>query len=109
MFVVGATPSEGVIWLALSREANAGGPPTMPPACELPCSGSLSRPPRPKLTSCMFQADSVNPSLYDQSCIRLCIANRFEVAASMSLRCADVNVVDGLQPSANHWFVHGNA
>src|SRR5687768_13422353 len=108
MLVVGAMPSFGVIWFALSREANVGGPPTMPPACELPCSGSFSRPPLPKLNSCMFQAFSVKPSLYDQSCIRLCIANRFDVAASMSLRSGDVNAV-GLQPASYHWFVHGNA
>ena len=72
----------------------AGGPPTIPPAWALPCSGSLLRPPRSKLTSCRFQAVSVKPSLYDQSCMRLCIANRFAIAASMSLRCAvEVNFV----------------
>jgi hypothetical protein len=38
--------------------------------------------------------------------MRLCMANRFARAASMSLRCVDVNVVSGLQRSSNHWFVH---
>src|SRR5262245_54008779 len=106
MLVVGATPSGGVIWFALSREAKSGGPPTIPPAWAFPGSGSRSRPPRLKLTSWRFDAVSVKPSLYDQSCMRLCIANKFAVAASMSLRCAVEKFV-GLHASLNHWFVHG--
>ncbi len=49
---------------------------------------------------------SVKPSPYAQSCIRLCIANRFARAASMSLRCGDSNTA-GLQRCVCHWFVHG--
>ena len=79
----------------------------MPPACALPCSWSPSAPPRPKLYVCMFHVASVKPRPYDQSCIRLCIANRFARAASMSLRCGEVNVVAGLHLCWNHWFVHG--
>ena len=94
-------------WLALSRAWKPGGPPLMPPACALPCSWSFSAPPRPKLNVCRFQVASVKPSPYAQSCMRLCIANRFARAASMSLRSGDVNVVSGLQRSSNHWFVHG--
>ena len=69
----------------------------MPPAWALPCSRSFSAPPRPKLNDCRFHVASVKPSPYAQSCIRLCIANRFARAASMSLRCGDLNVVSGLQ------------
>ena len=54
----------------------------------------------------MLNVASVKPRWYDQSCIWLCIANRFARAASMSLRCGDVNVVAGLQRSSNHWLVH---
>src|SRR5215207_7465828 len=104
MLVTGVTPSGGVIWFALSRDSKPGGPPTMPPACALPCSASPSSPPRSKLNCCRFQAVSVKPSRYDQSCIRLCIVNRFDAAASMSLRCGDSKAV-GLQPSSNHWLV----
>ena len=95
-----------MIWLALSRAGNPGGPPVTPPAWALPCSGSFSAPPGPKLWRCMLNVCSVNPRWYDQSCIWLCIANRFARAASMSLRCGDVNVVAGLQRSSNHWLVH---
>ena len=70
--------------------------------------GRSPRPPRPKLNDCRFQAASVKPRWYAQSCIRLCIANRFARAASMSLRCGDVNVA-GLQRCSCHWFVHGYA
>ncbi len=38
--------------------------------------------------------------------MRLCIANRFASAASMSLRCGEVKVVPGLQRCSRHWFVH---
>src|SRR6266540_3459653 len=100
MFEVGETPSGGEFWFALSRE-----PGTSAPAWALPCSGSLPSAPLPKLLAWAFQAVSVKPSLYDQSCMRLCIENRFASAASMSLRCADVNVVAGLHRCSNHWFV----
>src|SRR5262245_34631143 len=106
MFVTGTSPSAGVNWLALSRDWNAGGPPTMPPAWALPRSWSFSAPPRPKLNDWRFHVASVKPRPYDQSCIRLCIANRFASAASMSLRCGDVKVA-GLQRCVNHWLVHG--
>ncbi len=53
----------------------------------------------------MFHVCSVNPRWYDQSCMRLCIANRFARAASMSLRCDELNVVVGLQRCVFHWFV----
>ena len=98
-------PSAGVNWFALSRDRKSGGPPTTPPACALPCSESISAPPRAALNSCMFQFASVKPSRYAKSCIRLCIANRFARAASMSLRCGDSNTA-GLQRCACHWFVH---
>ena len=58
------------------------------------------------LTCCRFQAASVKPSSAAKSCIRLCMANRFAVAASASLRCAEVNVV-GLQRATCHWSVNG--
>src|SRR4051794_6797817 len=38
MLVIGACPSGGGIWLALSRAADSGGPPLIPPAWALPCS-----------------------------------------------------------------------
>ncbi len=57
MFVIGATPSGPVIWLALSRTDR-----TRAPAWALPCSGSLPSPPRVPLSTCMFQAVSVKPS-----------------------------------------------
>src|SRR5215208_3511287 len=41
--------------------------------------------------------------------MRLCIANRFARAASMSLRWGEVNVVLGLQRWSCHWFVHAYA
>src|SRR5262245_55750016 len=34
------------------------------------------------------------------------MANRFARAASMSLRCGEVNVVSGLHCCSNHWFVY---
>src|SRR6266545_6084754 len=37
MLVIGATPSGPVVWLALSRAENCGGPPTRPPAWALAC------------------------------------------------------------------------
>jgi hypothetical protein len=61
MLVIGATPSGPVIWLALSRAANAGGPPTRPPAWALPCSGSFSAPPSPKLKLWRLKVCSVKP------------------------------------------------
>ena len=104
--MIGSWPSAGVNWLALSRAAKPGGPPLRPPAWALPCSWSFSAPPRPKLNDCRFQVASVKPSPYAQSCIRLCIANRFARAASMSLRSGDVKTA-GLQRCVCHWFVHG--
>src|SRR5262249_37864783 len=106
MFDVGDMPSGGEFWFALSRDWNGGGPPTMPPFWALPCSGSFPSPPRPKLLTWAFHVASVNPSLYAKSCMRLCIANRFASAASMSLRAADVNVL-GSHPVVCHWFVQG--
>jgi hypothetical protein len=106
MLVIGAMPSPGVIWLALSRAANVGGPPEIPPACALPCSGSPPSPPSPKLSRCMLNVASVKPRWYDQSCMRLCMANRLARAASMSLRAGEVNT-SGLHDSSYHWFVQG--
>ena len=74
----------------------------MPPAWALPCSGSLANRLDGTLTRCMSNVASMKPSRYDQSCIWLRIANRFALAASMSLRCAEVNVAAGLQRCANH-------
>src|SRR5262245_26380277 len=106
MFVTGTIPSAGVNWLALSRDAKPGGPPTTPPAWALPCSGSFWAPPLLKLNAWPLNAFSVKPRTYDQSCDRLCIAWRFARAASMSFACGDVNDA-GLQRDVNHWFVHG--
>ena len=78
----------------------------MPPAWAFPCSGSFSTPPRPKLNAWALKVVSVKPRLYDQSCMRLCIACRFARAASMSFSSGDVNAA-GLQRSSYHWFVHG--
>src|SRR5918992_1499374 len=107
MFVVGATPSGGVIWLALLRDGKVGGaPPARPPAWALPCSASPSSPPRSPFSVCMFQVSSVNPRWYDQSCMRLCPANRFASAALMSFSCGVANT-SGLHFDSNHWLVHG--
>ena len=54
----------------------------------------------------MFQAASVKPRWYAQSCIRLCMANRLVTAASASLRWAEVNDA-GLQRACCHWSVNG--
>jgi hypothetical protein len=79
----------------------------MPPAWALPNSRSLPTPPRPKLSFWRLNVFSRKPRWYDQSCIRLCMANRLARAASMSLRSGEVKVVSGLHDSVNHWLVHG--
>jgi hypothetical protein len=107
MLVMGGRPSRGVIWFALSRAAKSGGPPLIPPACALPCSWSLPSPPRPNVSFCRLNVASVKPRWYDQSCMRLWTENRLARAASMSLRCGEVNVVAGLHFCSNHWFVYG--
>src|SRR5262249_40401722 len=105
MFEVGEVPSGGEFWLALSRDWNCGGPPTIPPFFAFPCSGSPPVPPLAKSLTWALKADSVNPSLYAKSCIRLCIANRLASAASMSFLAAEVNAL-GSQLEVSHWFVH---
>src|SRR6266508_4437390 len=101
MFVTGRSPSPGVAWLALLRQ-----PGTIAPCWARPCSASPPLPVPAVLTACRFHVDSVKPRLYDQSCIRLCIANRLAVAASMSLRCSEAKV-PGSHFCEFHWLVHG--
>ena len=48
----------------------------------------------------------MKPSPYAQSCIRLCIANRFVVAASTSACCGEVSDA-GSHLDVAHWFVNG--
>ena len=59
----------------------------------------------PTFDSWAFQCSSVKPRLYDQSCMRLCIANRFVTAAPMSWLEPGTNGVKHLL--ANHAFVQG--
>src|SRR5262245_11242399 len=77
MLVTGSMPSGGVAWLALLRMNWL-----VAPCWARPCSASPPLPYGPRFTLCRFQALSVNPRWYDQSCIRLCIAKRLVVAAS---------------------------
>ena len=78
--MIEGTPSSWVYMLALSRE-----PGTTAPDCARPSTGSLPRSGPPKFDCCAFQVPSVKPRLYDQSCMRLCMTNRFVTAAEMSL------------------------
>src|SRR3954470_7522031 len=105
MFVTDDEPSGSVIMFALSRCFV--GPKA--PACVSPSTGSFSRKAsvRPKLLDCAFQLSSVKPSRYDQSCIRLCIVNRFVTAAETSTLWPGVGL-GTLQSLVNHEFVHGN-
>src|SRR5687767_1315320 len=100
MFDHDGVPSGRVFMFALSRPAYVGAPPVTPPAWASPRIGSFSPSGRtPKLKSWAFHVASVKPSPYDQSCMRLCIANRFVEAASMSLP-PGVNTF-GLQLASN--------
>jgi hypothetical protein len=100
MLLRGSWPSRPLLWFALLRE------PPIAFACARPCSGSPPRPAPVTLTTCMFQVSSVKPRWYDQSCIRLCMANRFAAAASASLRWGEVNT-SGLHRAVRHWSVNG--
>src|SRR5215213_2410489 len=86
MFVVGCMPSGGVAWLALLRVVAVAAP-----CWALPRSASAPLPYGRVLLFCRFQVASVKPSPYDQSCMRLCMANRFAVAASASACSGDVS------------------
>ena len=106
MFVTGTSPSAGVNWLALSRDANPGGPPTMPPAWALPCSGSFLQAALVEVESLgverrLGEAEDVRPVVHP-----VVHRVRFARAASMSFCCSEVNEA-GLQRDVNHWFVHG--
>src|SRR4051812_24421481 len=103
MLVVGALPSGGVAWLALSRIRLVV---TRAPDWALPCSGSPPSPPLPKLSTWRFHAVSVKPRLYEKSCMRLCIACRLASAASMSFRCG-LSKTPGAHRWAYHWLVQG--
>src|SRR4051812_7694484 len=105
MFVIEDEPSGSVVMFALSR-CVAGG---SAPACVSPTTGSFSRKGsvRPKLLDCPFQLSSVKPSRYDQSCIRLCIVNRFVTAAETSTLWPTTGL-GTLQSVVDHSFVHGN-
>src|SRR3954469_1365021 len=67
MFEVGCMPSGGVAWLALLRVVAVAAP-----CWALPRSASALLPYATVLVFCRFHVASVKPSLYDQSCIRLC-------------------------------------
>jgi hypothetical protein len=58
------------------------------------------------LVFCRFQVASVKPRWYDQSCIRLCMANRFAVAASTSACCGEASDA-GSHLVVFHWLVNG--
>jgi hypothetical protein len=102
MLVIDGVPSGCVLMLALSRE-----PGTTAPACERPSTGSFPRAPKPKFDCWAFHVTSVKPRLYDQSCMRLCMTNRFAVAALMSFVTPGVASWAGSQPLSNQMFVHG--
>src|SRR4051794_10995648 len=107
MLLTGGEPSGGLDWLALSLDGKAGGaPPARPPDWAWPRSASLPNAPCVPLSCWRFQVSSVNPRLYDQSCMRLCWAKRFAMAASMSF-CAGLANTSGLHFAVNHWLVHG--
>src|SRR5918997_6656001 len=101
MLVTGCMPSGGLNWLALLRVVWVAAP-----CWALPRSGSPPLPYGPVLTFCRFQVASVKPRWYDQSCIRLCMANRLAVAASTSACCGDVSDA-GSHLVAFHWLVTG--
>jgi hypothetical protein len=101
MLVTGCMPSGGELWLALLRVVWVAAP-----CCALPRSGSLPRPPGRTFVRCRFQVASVNPRWYAQSCRLLCIAKRFAVAASASIRSGDVSDA-GSHFVRAHWSVNG--
>src|SRR5919108_1877891 len=101
MFVLEGVPSGCVLMLALSRE-----PGTTAPDWARPSTGSPPSPPLPKFDCWAFQVASVKPRLYDQSCMRLCMTNRFVTAASMSFP-EPTTKFERLQPVSNQTFVHG--
>src|SRR5262245_47724368 len=101
MLVTGVTPSGGEAWLALLRVVWV-----LAPCCALPRSASAPLPYAETLVFCRFQVASVKPRWYDQSCIRLCMANRFAVAALTSACCGDASVV-GSHLLVFHWLVNG--
>src|SRR4051794_27963833 len=106
MFETDGEPSGIVVMFALSRWV-AG--PANAAACASPVTGSFWRKAsvRPKLLDCAFQLSSVKPSRYDQSCIRLCIVNRFVTAAETSTLWPTTGL-GTLQSVVDHSFVHGN-
>src|ERR671918_2298320 len=105
MLVIELVPSGRVFMLALSRD-----PGTSAPDWARPIKGSLPTVPGPpcsKFDCWPFQAASVNPRLYDQSWKRLCMANRFATAASMSLSAPGVSRLLGWHSVLNHTLLHG--
>jgi hypothetical protein len=106
MLVIDVMPSGRVNMNALSRPLHVGAPPVTPPAWTLPSSSSSSAIGLPKLKFWAFHVRSVKPRWYDQSCMRLCIANRFAVAASMSLPTPGTKFARS-QRVSNQTFVHG--
>src|SRR3954470_14180910 len=101
MFVTGCMPSGGVAWLALLRVVWVAAP-----CCALPRSASAPFPYADALVFCRFQVASVKPRWYAQSCIRLCMANRFAVAASTSTSSGELSPA-GSHLVAAHWLVNG--
>src|SRR3712207_1411990 len=114
MVVIEDVPSGSVDMFALLRAApyTPGGG-SAAPAWASPTTGSFSRNASvsPKLFAWAFQFSSVKPRLYDQSCIRLCIANRFVTAAATSKLWPGTKAapygVPGLQSARFQAFVHG--
>src|SRR5918999_529400 len=106
MFVHEFVPSGRVNMFALSRPLYVGKPPTTPPAWASPISLSFCRVPPEKLRSWAFQCCSSKPKRYDQSCIRLCMANGFTVAAEMSFP-EPTTKLSGSHLVSNQTFVHG--
>ena len=115
--MIGEMPSGSGRMFALSRPRKLGEPPVRAPACDWPSTASFSPPGGngrpagggarlPKFDACMFQFSSVKPRLYDQSCMRLCIAKR-STEAEMLLPTFGTSSA-GLQPLSDQAFVNGN-
>src|SRR3954463_16526698 len=81
----GGEPPGRFDFLCWAGRERVGSPPVTAPAWTSPKSESLPSVPTPKLLSWAFQCAWLKPRLYDQSCSRLCIANRFVTDAAMSL------------------------